>query len=233
MCIRDRYYILEGFSIILNSVVLLSLMMAVGFTAVKTGYISADIKNMLSKIIVKITLPLLIISSLTEVELSAARIKNSFFVIIFAALIISVLYILGFLASKALKLPPQTALIHRCMTAFGNIVFLGYPLIQALYGADGLFYAALYAFVNDIFVWTFVVWKLNCLNGGATDKKQSLKNCLNPPTAAFGISFLMLIFGIHLTGPAKDVYKRQALLVQGKHSLHVPLQAKQMSHSFQ
>ena len=183
------------------------MMMLIGFAAVKTGYISADVKNMLSKIIVKITLPLLIISSLTEVELSAARIRNSVFVIISAVLIIGALYLLGGFASKILKLPPKTALIHRCMTAFGNIVFLGYPLIQALYGSDGLFYAALYAFVNDIFVWTFVIWKLNSVNGGAVDTKQSLKNCLNPPTVAFAISFIMLMFGIRLTGPVKELFE--------------------------
>lgn len=197
---------MEGFSVISHSVILLACMMAIGAAAVKTGYISVDAKNMLSKVIVRITLPLLIINSLTQVELDAARMKNSLFVIISAVIIIGVLYLCGTAVSKLLKMPPQTALIHRCMTAFGNIVFLGYPLIQALYGDSGLFYAALYAFVNDVFVWTFVVWRLTVLNGGKKQTaKETLKNCLNPPTVAFAISFIMLILGIRPGGIIKEI----------------------------
>jgi len=197
---------LNGIAIISHNILLLSIMMLIGYAAVKTGYISTDAKNMLSRIIVRITLPLLIVNSLTSVELDATRLKNSLFVIIAAVITIAILYIIGTGISKLLRQPMQTALIHRCMTAFGNIVFLGYPLIQALYGADGLFYAALYAFVNDLFVWTFVVWRLTVLNGGKKQSaKETLINCLNPPTIAFAVSFIMLIFDVKLGGAIKEV----------------------------
>ncbi len=190
---------MNEFEVISHNILLLSLMMLLGFIAVKSGYISTDIKNILSKIVIKITLPLLIINSLTSVELDATRIKNSIFVVVSAFLTIVVLYLIGTLLSKLLKQPPKTALIHRFMTALGNIIFLGYPLIQSLYGADGLFYAALYAFVNDFILWTFGVLRLNSLNNKKQlSKKQTLKNCLNPPTIAFAISFVFLILGVKL-----------------------------------
>lgn len=43
--------------------------------------------------------------------------------------------------------------MHRCMTCFGNVVFMAFPLIQALYGAEGLLYAAIYELANDTCLW--------------------------------------------------------------------------------
>lgn len=197
---------MEGFSVILHNILFLAGMMLIGAVAVKTGYLTPENKNMLSKLIVRITLPLLIVNTLTQVELDAERMRNSTFVLITAFAVMALLYLCGMLTAKLLKLPPATALVHRCMTAFGNIVFLGYPLIQALYGADGLFYAALYAFANDLLVWTFVVWRLSSVSGEKKPTpKETLKNCLNPPTIAFIISFIMLIFGFKLSGIPKEI----------------------------
>ena len=197
---------LDGFSVISHKIILLATAILIGTVAVKSGYLSKEAKNMLSKVIVKITLPLLIINSLTQVELDATRLKNSVFVIISALVIIAILYLLGGLISKLFKLPPQTAFIHKCMTAFGNVAFLGYPIILELYGADGLFYAALYTFVNDIFVWTFVVWRLTVMNGKEKKTKlETLKNCLNPPTVAFAISFILLLTGLRPTGIVQEI----------------------------
>lgn len=192
---------MEGFSIISHNIILLACMIGIGALAVGTGYLSVDMKNMLSKFIVKITLPLMIISSLTQVEPDAARIKNSLFVIAAALIVIGVLYLIGTAVTKLLHFPPETALIHRCLTAFGNVSFIGYPIVQSLYGDSGLFYAALYAFINDILVWTLVVWRLSALGGGKKPTcSETLKNCFSPPTAAFLISFILLIFKLRPTG---------------------------------
>lgn len=197
---------MEGFDIIIHNIVLLATAMAVGFTAVKTGYVSVEAKNSLSKIIVRITLPLLILNALTGIELTAGRLKNAGLVLLIALLSISVLYTIGILTSKLFGLPKATAVIHRCMMSFGNVAFLGFPLIRALFGDEGLFYAAVYQFVNDVFVWTFVVCKLNSL--GKNEKitvRETVKNVINPCTVSFFISFLMMLFGLKFTGIANEI----------------------------
>lgn len=192
---------MSGLSVIFSNIFLLALVIAIGAVSAKTGYLPAETKGILSKIVVRITLPLLIINSLTKVELDAARIKNSVFVIICAVIAIFVLYLAGAAVSKIFHLPKMQGFIHRCMTAFGNVAFLGYPVIYALYGDNGLFYAALYTFVNDILVWTFVVQRLCVLNGAKYKSfRETIKNCLTPPTIAFIVSFFMLILGLRPGG---------------------------------
>ena len=92
--------------------------------------------------------------------------------------------------------------IHTCMSAFGNVIFLGYPLITALYGAEGLFYAIIYALVNDSFVWTLCVYLMGKESGNRT--KSPVKNLINPNTVSFVIAIPMLCLGLKLPGLIHD-----------------------------
>ena len=101
--------------------------------------------------------------------------------------------------------------------AFGNVAFLGYPLIRAIFGDEGFFYAAVYEFVNDIFVWTFVVCKLNSIGAdGKIPLKTQIKNAVNPCTIAFFVSFALMLLKIRPTGLALG-------LTEGIGSMTTPL----------
>lgn len=199
---------MEGFSVILNSVLKLACMIVIGFIVFRTGYLKKEHHAAISKIVVNLTLPLLVVMALTGVELTPERVKNSVFVLLGAFLSVAVLFLLGGVMAKLFRLPTESALIHKCMTAFGNVGFLGYPLILSLYGKEGLFYAALYGVcVNDMLVWTYVVYQL-CKQNGSTElsKKERLKRFFNPPTIAFFIALFMLIFGLRVPGVLGEVF---------------------------
>lgn len=197
---------MKGFDAIVNNITMLAAVMAIGFVAVRSGYIPREVKNALSKVIVRITLPLLILNALTGLELTADRLKNAAFVAVVALIAIGLLYCIGIVTSKLFRLPEPTAVIHRCMMSFGNVAFLGFPLIYALFGSEGLFYAAIYQAINDLFVWTFVVCRLNTLG-----KKEPLtprtiaKNITSPCTLAFAISFVMMLLGLKFEGRVKEL----------------------------
>lgn len=191
---------MAGFETILTSILTLGLAMAIGFVAVKTGYISEDVKNAISKVIIKITMPILVITALTKVTLDRAKIVNSLLVVAIAIGSIAVLYGIGILISRMFRMDRPRAIVQQCLTAFGNVVFLGYPLIQAIYGEEGMLYAALYGFANDLFVWTLAVYQLATIAGKGKTPRENLKNLINPATIAFVISFIMMVFGLKFTG---------------------------------
>lgn len=197
---------MEGFDVIVHNIMLLAALMAIGFVAVKTGYISRDVKNSISRVIVRITLPVLILNALTGLDLTAERLQNAGIVLLIALSSIFLLYLAGAAVSKIFRMPVETAVIHRYMTAFGNVAFLGFPVIRALFGDEGLFYAAVYQFINDAFVWTVLVCRLNAI--GKNEKitgRQMVKNVVNPCTIAFAVSFVMMIFGWKFTGFAYEI----------------------------
>lgn len=180
--------------------------MLVGFICVKTKYVTEEQKNALSKIIVRITLPLLIITSLTNREFNHETLINSITAFIISFAVIGILFVIGMLMSKAARMEKSQAVMHRCMSAFGNVVFMAFPLVQALYGAEGLLYAAIYALANDMFLWTLGVYQLTSIKRKkGMSFLQSLKNMLTPGTIAFLIAFFMLVTGLKFTGVVGEV----------------------------
>lgn len=196
---------MQGFETIINSILTLGLAMLIGFICVKTGYIKTEVKDAISKIIIRVTLPLLMITSLTKLTLDKTKVINSVTTVIAALIIIGILYIAGVLCAKLFKLEKPKAAIHICMTCFGNVVFIAYPLIQALYGDEGLLYAALFAFANDCWLWTAGVYTMSRVKGSGGSFTANLKRLITPATIGFLISLFMLITGLRFKGIIKDV----------------------------
>ena len=151
---------MQGFETIINSIIKLGIAMLVGFLCIKTGYITKEQNNGLSKVIVRVTLPILIITSLTSLEFDTQKLKNSIYVLLVSIVVVAFLFAVGTVTSKISKMDKSRAIMHRCMTCFGNVVFMAFPLIQALYGAEGLLYAAIYELANDTCLWTLGVYQM-------------------------------------------------------------------------
>ena len=183
-----------GVEVIATQIVILGIAIAIGFFAVKLKYLEADAAGAISKVIVRITLPLLIITTITNQNLNVDMLKNAGLLIVFEIAVIALLFLCGGLLGKWFGLCGSTATIHKLMSAFGNVIFLGYPLITALYGQEGLFYAVIYALVNDGILWTAGVFLLARDNHQETERSP-LWNLVNPNTVAFLISLVMLLFG--------------------------------------
>ncbi|MGN0107412.1 MAG: AEC family transporter [Hominilimicola sp.] len=191
---------MQGFGTIINSIITLGLAMLVGFICIKTKYISEEQNNGMSKIVVRVTLPILVITSLTSLDFDREKLINSIHVLIVSIVVVAFLYAVGVLTARLGRMEKSKAVMHRCMTCFGNVVFMAFPLIQALYGAEGLLYAAIYELANDMFLWTVGVYSMNSSNGEKPSIGTNLKRLLNPGTIAFAIAFVMMAFGLKFTG---------------------------------
>lgn len=194
----------EGFLSILTCIATLGLAILVGFVCSKSGYLPAAVKPALSKIVVKLTLPVLIAVSLTKTEITQEKLINSVFIVVCGLIVIGLLQLTGLLTERLFK-KSASPILHRCMTSFGNVVFVAYPLIQSLYGDEGLYYAALFAFSSDCWLWTFGVYSLSKLSGRSESLTANLKRLINPSTIAFAVSFIMMVFGLKFTGIIGDV----------------------------
>lgn len=196
---------MQGFETIINSIITLGIAMFVGFLCLKTGYITEEQKNGLSKIIVRVTLPILVITSLTGLEFDHQKLVNSIYVFLVSVVVVAFLYGVGTLTTKVGNMEKSKSVMHRCMTCFGNVVFMAFPLIQALYGAEGLLYAVIYELANDMFLWTLGVYQLKSIKQEKSSFWGNIKNLLNPGTIAFIIAFIMMAFGLKFTGVLGDV----------------------------
>ena len=185
------------FTIIINQVLILAFLAFIGVIATKAKVITEQVKNSISLIVFNITLPALIISSVTHVELNKEILTNSIWVFIMSNIGISLLYLIGRISRKLQRIDGKKGNVHIIHTMLGNVAFLGYPLFSALFpGGEGLFYAVIFHLTQDIYIWTVGVYEFH--NSKDIKFTESIKHLINPNTIAFAVGLIMLSLGLKI-----------------------------------
>lgn len=183
--------------IIIHQIIILGIMVLVGVIATKAAVIDQNLKDGIARLVFNITLPLMIITTYAKTTLTPELIKNGALVIFLAFVSIMFLYLLGWLSTRFQKLDVRQGSIHTLHTMFGNSVFLGFPLLNALFpGGEAIFYATLFFLVSNSVMWTLGIYIFCRENGNG--KTGNVKQLLNPNTISFGIgiTFMLLQFDI-------------------------------------
>ena len=135
-------------------VVMLTLfaLVVVGYIAGKLGYLGGDFDRQLSRLVINITCPALILSSAMTGELPDRR----FILPLLLISLITYLILTGaaFLLPRYLtkKKDDEGAIGFALM--FGNVGFMGYPVVASIFGHEAVFYAAVLNVVNTFAVFT-------------------------------------------------------------------------------
>jgi len=188
-----------AFYTILQQVSILAILAVIGIAGVKTGILPDTARSTLEKLVFYITLPLLIITKLSMLEITPEILWNGFWVLVSAYVILFIQIIAGLVSARLLALKKAVAVIHSLHTFLGNIVFLGFPLLDALFpGGKAILFAALYQLAMNTVFWSYGIMRLAPSEGGSG--RMDLRKMLNPNTIALLVALTMLGFGIRLPG---------------------------------
>ena len=86
------------------------------------------------------------------------------------------------------------------MTIFGNVGFMGFPIISSLYGGGALLYASLFLLPYNILIYTYGVWEMcksSSEGSGAVKKsgRESIKQIFN-----IGVIFCIIAVVVYALG---------------------------------
>lgn len=184
-------------NIIANQILILGLITLVGYLAFVLKAVNKDINQALVRVIMKVTLPLLLFTTIANLETDSKTLINGLVIFVFGAFSVLVFYLLSSGSARILKLDLQNKALHKAHTMFGNVVFLGFPLMDALFpGGKGLLYATLFQLGQDVLMWTWGIVMMSKASNQST--KHSWKHLLNLNTLAFALGFLFYFSGISL-----------------------------------
>lgn len=127
-------------------------LVVVGYVAGKLGYLGGDFDRQLSRLVINITCPALILSSSMTGTLPDRH-------LILPLLLISVItYIIltgvAFLLPQYLTKNKDDEGPIGFALMFGNVGFMGYPVVASIFGHEAVFYAAVLNVVNTFAVFT-------------------------------------------------------------------------------
>lgn len=183
-------------NIILTQIAILAIVVIIGAIASVFKVLNNDTLGMLSKVIFNISLPLMLFTNFLKLSATPKLLANSLIVLSVSALVIFFMLLIGWLFVRSFKITGREAAVFKAHSMFGNIIFLGFPLINALYGAEGLLYASMFQLTSNIIMWTVGVVVLTFGNG--VSWKKSILKVVNPNTIATVIGLFFFLLSVKL-----------------------------------
>lgn len=139
---------LNGFS----QMAILIIVAAVGFLAAKLDYLDEYTNQKLTKLLLNITLPCMVVASVHG--LSAADAGETVGITFAMAIAQGFLLLLvGWLLVVVLRVPKRERVVYQFVTICNNTGFLGLPVVGAILGSESVIYASIYVMVLAVFVY--------------------------------------------------------------------------------
>lgn len=170
--------------------------MVLGFFLNKKGILDEYVSKKISALIINVTCPLLILTSVTSLEGSNSG--DIWLLLIAGAVTYLILPFLSLLIAKLVRAPKDCMGVYRSMIMFSNSSFMGYPVVEALYGPFAIFYSTIFHFGFNILFFSYGTFVIAKDAGDA--KKFEAKRLVNGGMIA-GVLALIIYF-CHIPMPS-------------------------------
>ena len=175
---------------IVTQMIILLLLVVAGFVSNKCGLTGGDFDRRLSNFIINVSCPSLILSSVMGDTVPDSRLIVPLLVTGFLTYL--ALFGVAWLLPRYFVRETYMRGMYSFMLMFGNVGFIGYPVVASIFGHQAVFYASLLNVPNTLFI--FVVGTVFVLGG---DGKLRFSPCTLycPAMVASYLSIAIVAFG--------------------------------------
>lgn len=193
---------MELTGIVVNQVFIMFLLIAVGFVLYRLKLVSDQTNKQLTSIVLFVVGPALILNTY-QMDFNPKDAKNmmlGFLLSLISILLAIFLSYLLYFKGKKESVPTE-----RFCVIFSNCGFIAVPLMNALFGAIGVFYCNTYITIFNIVLWTYGISMMRRTDH--QEKKtfaQHMKPFLNPTMVSIAIGLTMYFFRIKFPKPVGE-----------------------------
>ncbi len=176
-------------SSVINQLISLFLMMFVGFIAAKAGIVTPDFRKKLSHFTLNIAGPGVILSSALDSDISG----GSMLLAVGTAVLFYVLTVASAAVLVRLTRTPKAQQgMDQLLLIFTNVGFMGIPVVQSVYGLEGVAYVSMFILVFNLL---FFSYGLALISGRLN---FNIRSMCNPCIVAAVLAFFFGVTGLHL-----------------------------------
>ena len=135
-------------------VAVMFILILVGFVCAKTKLITDEGRKQMSSLVLSVVTPALIFMSYQK-EFSEELVEGLLWAFLLSALTYVITIPLSYILIRKKK--NEDFAVERFSLIFTNCAFMGIPLVEALFGSDGVLYVTAYITIFNILLWTFGV----------------------------------------------------------------------------
>ncbi len=183
-----------------SRLIVLFIYIVVGFIAAKAGKIDSDTVKKVNTVLLYIGQPAMILSSVldTELNMSLRDVGELFLLAIVMQLL---LIVFSYVFTPIFVRQKSDRGLFKFMIAFGNVGFMGIPVISALYGPDAVFMVSIC--LIPFFFSTYSIGIMQ-LKGRTKGEKLSLGFLLNPALIATFAGIILFFLKLQLPREVMD-----------------------------
>lgn len=193
---------MESFGSILTTMLIVFGLIAVGFGCRKKGYTNDTFDGTLSKIVLNVALPAMILNSVLKND-NLPDANTVLVLIVVPTIFLLSLCVLALVIVKLFfkQAPKKAQGVYAFTIIFGNTGFIGFPIVESLFGSDAVLYGALYNIPYNVLLFTVGILLLSSGNEGASKSKfsqikEALKTLINPANISCFVAVFLVLFQI-------------------------------------
>ena len=183
----------------------LILMVCIGLFAYRSHIISGDFDKQLTAFIMKLALPCMIVKSMMG-AFSWEELKNCGTLVVLALILWAITFGLG---QGAYHLMGRSASgrIMRFSMMYTNFTFVGIPVMEALYGDQGVFYFVVFLVPYRMTYYSSAEAMLSPPGLARQERTlaDKLKGWFSPPVVAVFVGLFLYLTQLHLPSPVAGV----------------------------
>ncbi|MCL2366564.1 MAG: AEC family transporter [Oscillospiraceae bacterium] len=188
---------MEYFNAVLNQVVIFMMIIIVGFIVFKVRALPESVLPAISIFFTKIVVTALIFIN-TVNGATRAEMINTFFLTGVVAIVYVFLINTMRILPKVLKLQGDRAKIFPVAFSFGNVGFLGIPLLLVIFGQRGMVFVNMFAVIDLLCFWTYGYSQTFPAGHKFKLSLSTFKKMLNPPLIAIILSVILIFLEVRM-----------------------------------
>ena len=224
------------FFYVLSRMIQLFLIIIIGYITCKCGAFGKDARLHVTKLVLNVAIPGVTLASvLNQENLPSPGEILGLFGVAFSSYL--VLLIGAFIVPKLIRVKKEEEGIYRFMTAFANVGFIGYPVTQAIFGDEAVFYTCVFNLPFNFLAFSigvvFIQKSAALMRGENADSVKasiSYKTLLTPCLISSILAIFLALTGIKAPAIVGDTCKMlgdittpAALMVIGSSLAEMPV----------
>lgn len=165
------------------------LLILTGYLAVRGRLLNAEARQGFSSLLVNLVVPAMIINSYLiefDPEILSNLVRSAF-----ASAAVLVIGLCIALLSTRKKTGPDQPILRFAMT-FSNAGYMGFPLINALFGAEGMLYASIFNTFFNLLIWTAGIALVD-RSSGTAKRNLALELIKKPALLAVAVGLVLYL----------------------------------------
>ena len=182
---------------VVSQMIVLAFGVVLGFVARKIGIMTDAFDGSLTRLVLDVTLPCMILSSILCATAAPER-SIVLEILGLSFVVYGLVIIVAIIVPLLIRAPKSERGAYSFMVTFSNVGFMGFPVLEVVFGSEAVLYGAIFNITFHIFVFTVGVL---FVSGDQRPLQEKLLGSLNrlasPAVITSGLVMCLALIGVH------------------------------------